>query len=278
MAKRGSGAAAARPGGREGTRSIRKAVGVLRALATGGTEGLRLNELLARCSVPRPTLHRILGALVDERLVTRIPGSERYALGSLAYELGLSALPGFGLREICAPFVEKLAEHTGDTAFLTLRRGLDGVCIDRRSGSFPIKTLTIDIGVRRPLGVGLGSIAILGALAQDEREAIMRANAPRYRAIGAHTADRVRALASRVNSAGFGATAGDFIDGVGGFAVVIRHPVGGRPFAALSVASLVSRMPPARGKEILPLLRSFTRKVETAIAATRDWEEQTFSR
>lgn len=236
-------------------------------------QGLRLPALVEACGLPRPTVYRILNGLVEERLVSRIPGSERYALGALTYELGLAASPRFGLREICAPFVEKIARQTGDTAFLTLRSGLDGLCVDRQSGSFPIKTLTIDIGARRPLGVGLGSIAILGSLPEPEREAVMRANAQRYRAIGAHTADRVRLLASRVRKEGFGATAGDFIDGVGGFAVVIRDPAKGRVFAALSVASLVSRMPPARGREILPLLRAACRKVEAALGSVQDLSE-----
>jgi DNA-binding IclR family transcriptional regulator len=266
-------AAASRPPAGDGTRSIRKAVAVLRALADGGAEGFRFPELLRKCAMPRPTVYRILCGLVEERMVIRIPGSERYALGPVTYELGLAASPGIGLREICAPFVEKMAQHTGDTAFLTLRSGLDGVCVDRQLGSFPIKTLTIDIGARRPLGVGLGSIAILGSLPIGEREAVMQANAPRYRAIGAHTADRVRALARRVGQEGFGATAGDFIDGVGGFAVIIRHPVGGRPFAALSVASVVSRMPSSRGKELLPLLRTFARKVEAALTSVKDLPE-----
>jgi DNA-binding IclR family transcriptional regulator len=258
---------------RDGTGSIRKAVGVLRALADGGLEGVRIAHLLSKSSMPRPTVYRILGGLVEERLVMRIPGSERYALGPVIYELGLAASPGFGLREICAPFVEKIARQTGDTAFLTLRSGLDGMCMDRQLGSFPIKTLTIDVGARRPLGVGLGSIAILGALPAEEREAVMRANSARYRAIGTHTADRVRMLARRVEEEGFGYTASDFIDGVGGFAVVVRHPVTGKAFAALSVASLVSRMPTSRGKEILPLLRTSCRKVEAALRKVTDFVE-----
>lgn len=239
-------------------------------MADAGRTGIGMAELLMKCAMPRPTLHRILGGLIAERLVVRIPGSERYALGPVTYELGLAASPGYGLREICAPFVEKIAQHTGDTAFLTLRSGLDGVCVDRQSGSFPIKTLTIDIGARRPLGVGLGSIAILGALAADEREAVMRANGPRYLEIGAHTADRVRTLVRRVGRERFGATAGDFIDGVGGFAVAIRNPLAGRPFAALSVASLVTRMPASRGKEILTLLNTSARKIEAALVACAD--------
>lgn len=255
---------------RDGTRSIRKAVAVLRALADAGVDGARIPDLVTKCAMPRPTLYRILGGLAEERLIVRIPGAECYVLGPAVYELGLAASPGFGLREICGPFVERIAQHTGDIAFLTLRSGLDGVCVDRQVGADPIRTLTIDIGSRRPLGVGLGSIAILGALAAEEREAVMRANAGYYRAIGAHIADRVRMLAERVHRQAFGATAGDFVDGVGGFSVVIRHPVTTRPFAALSVASLVGRMPASRGREILPLLRASAHKVETALASMTD--------
>lgn len=250
----------------DGTRSIRKAVSILRALADGARAGVPISHVVEKCGLPRPTVYRILGGLVEERLVTRIPGSDRYALGPLTHELGLAATPGFGLREICAPVVAKIAESTGDTASLTLRSGLDGVCIDRQLGSFPIKALTVDIGFRRPLGFGLGSVAILGALPSGERDAVMKANATRYRALGSHTADRVRALARQVEEKGFGFTASDFIDGVGGFATVIRNPTTGTPFAALSVASVVSRMSASRGKEILPLLQTSARKIHHALS------------
>src|SRR3970040_1073073 len=63
---------------------------------------------------------------------------------------------------------------------------------------------------------------------------------------------------------------GAFTARSGGVAVCPRHPVAAKPFAALSVASLVSRMPPSRGKEILPLLRSSARKVEAALTPLTD--------
>ena len=39
--------------------------------------------------------------------------------------------------------------------------GADAVCIDRRLGSYPVKTLTVEVGTKRPLGIGAGSLAIL---------------------------------------------------------------------------------------------------------------------
>ncbi len=50
----------------------------------------------------------------------------------------------------------------------------------------------------------------------------------------------------------------------------IRSPLAGRPFAALSVASLVTRMPASRGKEILALLNTSARKIDAALVACAD--------
>ena len=74
----------------------------------------------------------------------------------------------------------RIAEATGDTVFLTQRSGLDAVCVDRQEGTFPIKTFTLEIGMRRPLGVGTGSLAILSALSEEEIQAIVNSNPPRY--------------------------------------------------------------------------------------------------
>ena len=81
---------------------------------------------------------------------------------------GLTATPRFNLREICHPALARIADATGDTVFLTQRSGLDAVCLDRREGTFPIKTFTLEVGMRRPLGVGTGSLAILSALPEED--------------------------------------------------------------------------------------------------------------
>ena len=91
----------------------------------------------------------------------------------MVFELGLTAAPRFNLREICHPALTRIAEATGDTVFLTQRSGLDAVCLDRREGTFPIKTFTLEIGMRRPLGVGTGSLAILSALPEEEIQQVV---------------------------------------------------------------------------------------------------------
>jgi DNA-binding IclR family transcriptional regulator len=139
-----------------GTQSIERAVTVLRVLASRGRHGMPLAEIARHASLNRPTVHRILKCLCAQGATARDPDSRRYYLGQLVFELGLAASPQFTLNELCRPALLRLADRTGDTVFLTLRSGYDAVCIDRREGSFPIRALVLDVGTRRPLGVGAG--------------------------------------------------------------------------------------------------------------------------
>ena len=77
----------------------------------------------------------------------------------------------------------RIAERTGDTVFLNVRSGPDVLCIDRKEGTFPIKTLIIEVGNRRPLGVGAGGIALLMPLPDEELERVVSANEARLKGV-----------------------------------------------------------------------------------------------
>ena len=248
-----------------GTQSLRRTVHLLRELAQVGEAGANAAELAQRCNLTRATAYRLLAALSEEGLVTHAPGLRRYYLGPFAYEMGLKAFPLIGFRELCAGVVSHLVEETGESVFLVMRSGLDTVCLDKQSGAFSVEAMPVDIGSRRPLGVGLSSIAILAALPETEREAIMRANGMRYRETGRLAAERIRLMVKHTATRKFAFTASDYIDNVGGFALPIRRPTDGTPFAALSIASGISRMRPPRGKEIVPLLQSAVHVIESRL-------------
>ena len=167
MPRRSDAAAATRL---TGTQSIKRALTLLREIAAHNRSGSRLLDLAMRTGLQRPTVHRMLKCLAAENMVQQDGDNHRYFLGPMVFELGLTAAPRFNLREICHPSLSRIAEATGDTVFLTQRSGLDSVCLDRREGTFPIKTFTLEIGMRRPLGVGTGSLAILSALPEDAVE------------------------------------------------------------------------------------------------------------
>lgn len=256
------------PGKLSGTQSIERALTLLREIAAHNRGGSRLLDLSTRTALQRPTVHRMLKCLAAENMVHQDPDTHRYFLGPMVFELGLTAAPRFNLREICHPALTRIAEATGDTAFLTQRSGLDALCLDRREGAFPIKTFTLEIGMRRPLGVGIGSLAILSALPDEEIRHIIASNTPRLPEYGLSAAS----LASQVKRAqklGYAVRETPTLAGVRSIGQALRNR-GGVPFAALSVSAISSRMTDKRVAELAVLLRNEARLIEKQLSVGAD--------
>ncbi len=247
-----------------GTQSVHRAVSILMEIASRNMRGLRAFEIAALMGLERPTTHRIVKGLLAQRMLTLDPDTKAYKLGPLVYELGLAASPHFNLRELCLPTLKRLAEKTGDSTFLVVRSGFDSVCIDRVEGSYPISARTLDIGGRRPLGVGAGSLAILITLPEDEIERVIEVNSPRFAAFGNLTPQRLRNALRQSCAAGYAINNQDVLDGVGAIGIALR-PRRGAAYVAVSIAGIASRFTGARREELVQLLTKEVRTLEKRI-------------
>lgn len=250
-----------------GTQSIDRTIGLLKELALHGGRGARVSELASALQLEYPTVHRMVRCLVSHRMVERDESTRCYSLGPLVYELGLSVPAKMNLREICDPVTARIAQNTGDTVFLNVRSGLDVLCIDRKEGTFPIKTLIFEVGNRRPLGVGAGGIALLMPLPDDELEAVVRGNTARLQTYGSLKAKSVTTMVRQARERGYVVTEDIVVRGVS----AISLPFGGKhgvPAAAISVACVPSRMPKSRHQEIVALLKGEIATMEKMLAST----------
>lgn len=248
-----------------GTQSIQRAARLLRELAARNRQGMRLIDVAQSSGLQRPTVHRMLKCLAAENLVSQDPQSRRYYLGPLVFELGITAGPRFNIRDLCTDALDRVAAETGDTVFLTIRSGDDSLCVDRREGAFPIKTFTVDVGVRRPLGVGAGSLAILTALPEEEIEEVVARIANRLPAFGRLTAAELLALVKRARKVGYVLNDVRTLSGVTAIGAPIFDP-SGRPIAAISVSAITSRMTTTRQRELAEILRREIRAIEKRLA------------
>lgn len=256
------------PGRLSGTQSIERALLLVREIAAHNRGGSRLLDLATRTGLQRPTVHRMLKCLAEENMVQQDPDTHRYFLGSMVFELGLTAAPRYNLREICHPALTRIAEATGDTVFLTQRSGLDSVCIDRREGTFPIKTFTLEIGMRRPLGVGTGSLAILGALSEEEIRQIINANAVRLPEYSLNV-NSLTAQVRRAQKTGYAVRETPSLAGVRSIGLAL-HNRSGMAFAALSVSTISSRMNDKRVAELATMIKNEIRLIEKQLATGTD--------
>lgn len=237
-----------------GVQSIRRATAVLRVLAQRTQSGARMVDITRATGLNHATAHRIVQGLIVEDLARQNSKTRRYHLGAFVYELGLLAEPRLALSEMAEEAVAFLAERTGDTAFAAVRAGSDALCIQRKTGSFPIKAFTIDVGIRTPLGVGSGGLAMLAALPEEEARSIMEYNAPRLANFGDLREAELSRLVRDARERGFAVNParGPGVVAIG----VAVHNLDGGLAGSLSVAAIESRLPPTRVEEVARLLQT----------------------
>ena len=237
--------------------SIERATAILRAVAAGDPSGSRSSDIAAATGLSRSTTHRLLAAMVTAGLIEQ-EATGLFHLGWNLFAFGTKAASRRGLVDLIQPILDRLAERTSDTVFLSVRSNAESLCIDRREGSFPIRTLTLSVGDRRPLGVGAGSLALLACLTDAEIETTVSANHARLEAYAGFDATTLHELVAQTRRQGYAFNNGRILAGMSavGVAVTGDH---GEPVVALSVAAIDSRMLPERRENIAALLRTEAR-------------------
>jgi DNA-binding IclR family transcriptional regulator len=242
-----------------GTQSLGRGLGLLRLVAAAGPAGLRVTDVAARAGLHLATAHRQMAALLREGFVAQDPATRHYTAGPELLSLAFAAGHRFGLESRILPMLDRLAAATGDVVYATARSGAEAVCLARREGSYPIRALPVTPGMRRPLGVGAGSLSILANLPEAEAEAILQQNAAGYAAIG-QSVESIRGFMRRAQREGHALNDAEIIPGMVAMALPVFAEAG-RPALGISIVAIEARMTSERRAEILALLRRETAAV-----------------
>ena len=234
-----------------GAQNMRRSLQVLRALGAHHEEGLAVSEVVAITGLERSTAHRLLTCLVEEQFAERDGTTRRYRLGLEAMRLGFASLKRAPLVATYQPVLQRLARLSEDTVFLLARQGDYTVCLAREDGAFPVKIFSTRVGDIRPLGIGVGGLAILAAAADEDIARVRSQHAPAFDAAGLTPVQMDKVIA-RTRRTGFSELVDTVTQGVGGVGAVIPDPAA--PFAAISVAAIKPRMSAARRAELGQLL------------------------
>src|SRR4051794_30188170 len=110
--------------------------------------GVPLAELARRTGIAKGTLHRVVGDLVEVRLLDR--RDDGYRLSNRVFQLGMRASTERGLLEVATPFMEDLYERTHETVHLGVLDG-DAVVYVGKIGGHRQAAAPSRIGGRMPL-------------------------------------------------------------------------------------------------------------------------------
>lgn len=240
-----------------GTQLIARVAKVLRALPHGSASGRRLREIAHATQLTEPTVRRILAALVREQFVSKDEASKRYRLGPIAFELGLAS--GYQERfiERCQAIVEHVAAESGDTTTFVKRSGVEAICLIEKSGSYPIHVRLEDVGLRFPLGVSTGGVALLSGLDASEVDDIL---ANELFATAPLSPARIRERVENARRLGYADISDIPMPGVRGIGILVPS-ASGQPTFAITVAAVQSRLTDDRVEGILALLREASARI-----------------
>ena len=128
-----------------------------------------LTRLAADAGLHSASAHRILGALIAHGLAEK-SGAGEYDLGVRWLEVGNRLRARLNIRQVALPHMQKLADLTGETVNLIVRRGDEAVYVERVSGGQTMIQVVQVVGAHAPLHVtAVGKIF----LAADSASGVM---------------------------------------------------------------------------------------------------------
>ncbi len=251
--------------------TLHKAMQILHVLMDAETGGLQAGQIVQATGMNRVTVHRFLRSLDKEGLVER-DANRCYHLGPQAWLLGMAANRRFDLNALAGQSLDRIEAETHDTIYLLRRVGDDAMCVARRDGSYPIKSLVMDVGKSYPLGLGGGALAILASLDETEAKEILERIRTRIGAYPKANLTLIRRLLEETRAQGYA-----FWPALISEALVVAVPILGRdgqPVGALSCAAIKERLVPRRRTRVVELLKAEAARIQLRMAGTKTRTEK----
>lgn len=235
-----------------------RAFGLLEHITRAETP-LSLDQLTQRCRLPKPTVHRILGLLLQGGLLQREPSGKRYAVAPRLAALALEVLMHSPQRARRHAILAQLVADIGETCNLTMLDGDEVVYLDRVETSSPVRLL-MDAGSRVPVYCTASGKLLLSQLPEKTvRELLGAGPFKRYTERTITDLSRLQRELKKIRREGVGWDVGEYIEGSVCVAVPVFDAVG-RACASVAAHGPAPRMTMKRGRDFLPALR------QTAVA------------
>jgi len=206
--------------------TVERAADVLFAIADAHVAGCSVLELSRRLGCPRANVYRLLAALGAKGLVQPLPSDRRrYQLGLRLLDLGERVRQGLNLRQVALGFMQALSKTTGESVYLAVRDGWEGVVIEGVDSPRNLRLYT-RIGARMPLHGGASTKVLLAWAPAEEVEALIRAGLPRYTPRTITDPERLRAHLAQIRRDGHALSREELDDGATGIGVPVRDDTG----------------------------------------------------
>ncbi|MEA4932367.1 MAG: IclR family transcriptional regulator [Lawsonibacter sp.] len=151
--------------------SIDRVFDIVEALSSA-SHGLTLTDLSVAVGLHVSTTHRLLSSLVARGYVRKDIETGKYRLTMRLFEVGSRVVGGMNLVSVSRPFLEHLADFTGETIHLVARDGDEVVYLYKEDTSNSVIRMSSFVGLRSPMYCTAVGKSILAYLPEGEVKTI----------------------------------------------------------------------------------------------------------
>ena len=210
-------------------------------------QGMGAAELAQAVDLPRSTVIRLLGTMAQSEAVERMEADGRYRLGEGILRLATAVSFSRQLVMVARPFLQELAQQTGETVYLSVPDGYETHYIEQINSQYHIQPIDW-VGARAPLHlVADGKVFLAHWSDEDvarycERPLISQAQQ------SITDPELLRSQLATVRQQAFASTRDEFEEGLVAFAAPVLNGEG-RVITAVTIGGPSYRFTPEKESE-----------------------------
>lgn len=241
--------------------SVAKALALLDCFGPS-ERSLGVTEMARRAGLPKSTVHRLAGALVDSGYLERSEDG-RYQLGIHLFELGHRVTAAGTIRRRASPLLHELSRVTGETAHLAILDGDDVVYLEKVDGSYSFDVPS-QVGHRNPAVATAVGKAILAWRSRHELQRLASRGLPVYTSRSLQSVDSLLREAQEIRRTNQAIDDEQRAVNLVCMAAPVRDR-GGKVVAGVSVAGVRERLTTGRQVELASHLQTAASRISTSL-------------
>lgn len=231
-----------------------------------------MSDIARELGVHKSSASRLLATLRGGGLVAANASSGRFELGAGFLRLAARVVQRSDLAHVALPFLRDLVARSGETAYLSARRGSFRTAVQEVESPNPVR-MVVGVGHLYPLHAGAPGKVLLASLPDTEVSQLLKA-IPRGRGGAQQAAARIRADLQQTRRAGYATSFEENIPNASSIAVPVCGHLG-TVVAALGIAGVAPRWNRKRMLEFLPILRENAREIGELMGAVQSAADST---
>jgi DNA-binding IclR family transcriptional regulator len=216
--------------------AVNRAMAILEALSDDA-RGATVTQLVGRLGIEKSVVSRVLATLEQDGYVLRDPASDVFRVSIRFAAMALRHVERVGLHDLCLPFLQELADSSGELVQLALVTRDGPVYVAKAVGTRRIQALPL-IGTEAALHASTAGKLWLATLTEEDALArVLKAGLTKRTPYTITSIDALRTEIKAVRAQGYALLEQELSDDMNAVGVPIAHSRTGQMIAALMIGA-----------------------------------------